>query len=67
MVLVDVHFAYFDGTGFFAGDFFDQWRNQFARPTPFRPEINQDGLVAVVYFTVKVRFVKGDGVFHHEI
>src|SRR6266513_2409464 len=65
LILIYVYFSDLHGIGFFAGDFVEEWRDQFARPAPLSPEVYQHRFVAVD-FAVKVRFVQIDcpRVFH---
>jgi len=60
------YFRNLDCTRFFARDLVQQWRNHFARAAPFRPKIDDHGLVILRQFAVKIRFVKCDSlrIFH---
>src|ERR1700736_1321218 len=61
LVLVHVHFRDLDRAGLLLRDLVQQWRDHFAGAAPFRPEIDDYGLVAVGDFTVKIGFIELDG------
>jgi hypothetical protein len=68
LIFVNVNFSDLDCAGFFTGNLVQERGNHFAGTAPFRPKIDNDRLVALGHFTVKVGFVETDGcgvVVHH--
>jgi hypothetical protein len=61
LVFVDVNFGDFDRVGLFTRNLIQQRRNHFTWTTPFRPKIDDDRLIALHNFAIKVRFVEIDG------
>ena len=66
LIFIHVHFRYLDRARFFARDFIQHRRDHLAWAAPFRPEIDDHGLVSLRHFTVKIGFIEFDnsGIFH---
>jgi hypothetical protein len=67
LIFVHVYLRDLDCAGFFAGNLVQERGNHFAGTAPFRPKIDNDRLVALGHFAVKIGFVEFDscGVVHH--
>jgi len=61
LVLVDVHLADCKAAVVLTRDLIDQRCDQLARPAPFRPKIDEHGLVILVDFAVEIRLRERDG------
>ena len=58
-VLIHVHFSDYDAVGIDNRDFFDHRAEHSAGPAPLGPKIDQNGLLGLKHFSLKIRVGKG--------
>ena len=66
LTFVHINFGDLNHAGFLMRDLIQQWRDHFARTTPFRPKIDDYRLLALHDFAVKIGLIEVDrgGIVH---